>query len=414
MVYNQYIQGIGVLKKEESKMKRSSILAILLVFAMVLCFAACGKEDKAEKVTVSFDTDGGNAIEAQVINKGSAVVKPDTPKKEGYIFDKWMLGSKEYTFGTPVNENIVLKASWIDPNSGNSGSGEGSGSGSGSGSGEGGSSSEEIKVEELYWVNNWYWVQELCDGDPEFVITPASLKDKITFSSSDTSIATVDKNGIVHGIKPGNVTITMKCGDKTDTLPLEVRSAPKAGISLNKDHLTLHYTTNETSNSIFPLTVSFENGADPSSTVTWTSSNPAVADVYDGMVVECDLGHAVITATTSEGYTATCDVYIVGTALRVDYKGSHLAYGANMGLYYTYELSIYEDHYYESGLSKSVPIANQVTLMGPTGVTFAPQSEYYGILYFDSSYISSGEDITIQFSDPLNSVVSDLYLIHIQ
>ena len=397
---------------------KKKLIALLLAFALVLCFAACGKkeEPKADTVTVTFDTDGGEAIEAQVINKGSAVVKPATPKKTGYIFDKWTLGGKDYEFGTPVNENITLKAVWTDPNGGSgegSGDGSGGGSGDGSGGGSGGGGSASVKCEELYWVNNWYWVQEKCEGDPEWVVKPAELKSKVTFTSSDTSIATVNDKGIVYGVKPGNVTITMKCGDKTADLPLEVRSAPKPGISFDTDKVVLHYTTNESSNSLYALTVSFNNGADPSSPITWTSSNYAVAGVSNGVIGENDLGHAVITATTAEGYTASCDVYVVGTALRVFYKGAPLAYGSNLDMNFTYELSLVEEHYYESGLSKMVYVSNQCNLSAATGIGFTASDEYSGILYFSGAYISPGYDYTIQFTDPLNMVTSDLILIHV-
>ncbi len=39
---------------------------------------------------------------------------------------------------------------------------------------------------------------------------------KLTWKSADETIATVDANGVVTGVKPGNVTITASFGDKTD------------------------------------------------------------------------------------------------------------------------------------------------------------------------------------------------------
>ena len=77
----------------------------------------------------------------------------------------------------------------------------------------------------------------------------------------------------------------------------------------------------------------------------------ALAGVANGVVGANELGHTVITATTAEGYTASCDVYVTGTALRVYYKGAPLQYGANLDLYYTHELSLVEDHYYDNGFS---------------------------------------------------------------
>ncbi|MBQ9911743.1 MAG: Ig-like domain-containing protein [Firmicutes bacterium] len=392
-------------------MKKNKVLAILLVFAMVLCFASCGGGSKeGEKVTVTFDTDGGSAVEAQTIEKGGAVVKPETPKKTGFIFDKWTLNGKEYEFGSAVNENITIKALWTDPNAGNGGGSGGSG-GSGD-SGNSGSKPETVQCDSLAWENNWYWVQELCYCQPVVYITPESARSQIVFTCSDTSIATVDANGLIYGIKPGNVTITIKCGDKTDDLPLEVRPAPKPGISLSETKLVLHYSNNETSNHLHPLTVSFNNGANPASAVTWTSSDVNVAGVANGVVGANELGHAVITATTAEGYTASCDVYVTGTALRVYHRstGQRLQYGEHFDRNFTKELVLVEDYYYDSGLSKQVNVSNQVVINAPWQISYSQQGEF-GIMYFDSS-ITAGE-YSIQFSDPLNLVVSDLYNIYI-
>ncbi|MBR0416717.1 MAG: Ig-like domain-containing protein [Firmicutes bacterium] len=407
-------------------MKKNRVFALLLVFAMVLCLASCGGGKGGEIMTVTFDTDGGSAVEAQTTEKGNAILKPETPKKEGYIFDKWTLNGVEYEFGSAVTENITLKAVWVDPNAGNeggsggSGGSEGSGGsggseGSGSSGGSGGSESkpETVKVESLSWENNWYWVQELCYCQPVVYITPESARSQIVFSCSDTSIATVDKDGLIYGIKPGNVTITVKCGDKSDDLPLEVRPAPKPGISLSDEKIVLHYSNNETSNHLHPLTVSFNNGADPNSAVTWTSSDVNVAGVANGVVGANELGHAVITATTAEGYTASCEVYITGTALRVYHRntGQPLGYGEHFEQYYTYELVLVEDSYYESGLSKQVNVSDQVVISAPWQISYSKQGDF-GIMYFDSS-IATGQDYTIQFSDPLNLVVSDLYKIYV-
>ena len=105
-------------------MRSKQILSILLAVLMILSFAGCGKkpDDTGKKVTVSFNTDGGSSIAAQSIEKGSLATKPETPKKEGYIFDKWILGDDEFNFSEPVSDNIVLKALWIDPNDSGNGS----------------------------------------------------------------------------------------------------------------------------------------------------------------------------------------------------------------------------------------------------------------------------------------------------
>ncbi len=446
------------------------ILALLLALSMVFMLAACGggKSGQKETVTVTFDTDGGEAMEAQTIEKGSALVRPATPKKTGYIFDKWTLNGQEYEFGTAVNENIVLKATWVDPNAGGGGESQsgplftaktlvelhirkGPGTdyeiagklpagstieifetkeaggytwnrindtewvaddgtwldktpaGGGSGSGGGSSSSSDAHPTELYFVNNWYWVQEKCYGDPEWVVKPESLKDKVTFTSSDTSIATVDSKGIVYGVKPGNVTITMKCGDMTDTLPLEVRSG-QPYISLDKDYIhvdftpeNVHYTYAHT------FTVSFHNGADPNSKVTYSFVRESDGQEFitgDTFYYE-HVGRYIYTATTAEGYKASCTIDITGTELYAMTGAVVLSHsqGKPSSFY------LVEDAYYLNGYSKHEIITAQCTCISNPEVSFT-------IYDNENADLSTTQPSTyhyFKFYDPLNDVYSIEY-----
>lgn len=66
-----------------------------------------------ETIVVSFDSDGGSSVDSQTINKGTTVSKPANPTKSGFIFVEWQLNGKAFNFGSNINENITLKASWI-------------------------------------------------------------------------------------------------------------------------------------------------------------------------------------------------------------------------------------------------------------------------------------------------------------
>ena len=66
------------------------------------------------KYTVTFDSDGGSAVAAQIIESGNKATKPtDDPIKAGYKFDGWYLESAEFDFNTPITSNITLKAKWL-------------------------------------------------------------------------------------------------------------------------------------------------------------------------------------------------------------------------------------------------------------------------------------------------------------
>ena len=50
----------------------------------------------------------------------------------------------------------------------------------------------------------------------------------ITYTSSNPAVATVDDNGTVHAVVPGEATITATAGDKTATCKVTVTTKPAA------------------------------------------------------------------------------------------------------------------------------------------------------------------------------------------
>ena len=66
-----------------------------------------------EEVTVSFNTDGGNTINAQKAYKNEKIGTLPTPTKEGYSFGGWYVGNTKYTSTTIVKSDVTLKAKWL-------------------------------------------------------------------------------------------------------------------------------------------------------------------------------------------------------------------------------------------------------------------------------------------------------------
>lgn len=62
--------------------------------------------------TVSFDTDGGSAVDAQKILRGQKVVRPVDPTRSGYRFNGWYKDASVYDFTSPVLDNFTLRAAW--------------------------------------------------------------------------------------------------------------------------------------------------------------------------------------------------------------------------------------------------------------------------------------------------------------
>lgn len=140
-------------------------------------------------------------------------------------------------------------------------------------------------------------------------VTPADALDKsVTWSSSNTSVATVSSNGVVTAKDVGNATITVTTNDggKTATCAVTVTPMSVTGVSLNKNSLTMYENDSET----LIATVTPSNATNKS--VSWSSSNPAVANVNAvGHVSALAAGSAVITVTTDDGgKTATCSVTV--------------------------------------------------------------------------------------------------------
>lgn len=63
-----------------------------------------------EYVYVIFDTDGGNNIESEKIEKYSRLKSLPTPKKEGYKFLNWQYKDEVFQIDTKIENNITLKA----------------------------------------------------------------------------------------------------------------------------------------------------------------------------------------------------------------------------------------------------------------------------------------------------------------
>lgn len=67
-----------------------------------------------EQVTVTFDSDGGSAVESQTFDKGGKATEPAAPTRDGFDFAGWKLNGADYDFSSAVNDNITLTASWTE------------------------------------------------------------------------------------------------------------------------------------------------------------------------------------------------------------------------------------------------------------------------------------------------------------
>ena len=135
-------------------------------------------------------------------------------------------------------------------------------------------------------------------------VAPTDAIQKVTWSSSNEKIASVDANGVVTGKKLGTATITATTDNGlTAVCKINVKHAPES-ITLNRDTLSINALSTYT----FTKTLTAKNSA---SSFKWTSSNPDIVKVYStGKIVALQPGTATITVTTYNGKTASCEVTV--------------------------------------------------------------------------------------------------------
>ncbi|WP_455615390.1 Ig-like domain-containing protein [Eisenbergiella sp.] len=125
--------------------------------------------------------------------------------------------------------------------------------------------------------------------------------DSIRWSSSDTSIATVD-GGKVTGVKAGTVTITAEAGGKSGNISVTVKEAEAALKSIKITGADSGKKGSTVQLSITP------DPANADASVTWKSSDEKIAKVdANGKVTCVNTGKVTITATSKKdtGKTAT-------------------------------------------------------------------------------------------------------------
>ena len=169
-------------------------------------------------------------------------------------------------------------------------------------------------------------------------VTPADATNKsLTWTSSNSAIATVDEAGNVKAVAPGTVTITAaaKDGSGKSAACKVIIVQLVSGVSLNKTEVTIQAGSSET----LQATVSPANASNKK--IRWTSSNSAVAKVDStGKVTALRNGTATITATAADGteQSASCEVIVNG---EIPTNEMHRLYNPRSGEHF-YTASTYE------------------------------------------------------------------------
>lgn len=121
----------------------------------------------------------------------------------------------------------------------------------------------------------------------------------------------VNVSGSVNINNPGTYTINYYVTDaygnsnsKTRTVRVKSTSVAVQGITLSQNNVSLSVGQSKT------LTVYFSPSNATNKSVSWSSSNPSVADVQNGIITAKSKGSATITATSSNGKKASAIVTV--------------------------------------------------------------------------------------------------------
>lgn len=85
------------------------IISFVTLILFVTCLSGCGSDN----IVISFDSNGGTNVDSVILLKNEALVLPDAPVKEGYVFNAWkdqdgkVVGDKQF-----FSKDTKLIADW--------------------------------------------------------------------------------------------------------------------------------------------------------------------------------------------------------------------------------------------------------------------------------------------------------------
>ena len=145
-------------------------------------------------------------------------------------------------------------------------------------------------------------------------VLPENATNKsVTWTSSNSSIATVTTDGVVKAVSRGTATIKATTNDGTNltaTASCKVTFPnPVTSVTLNKTNVTLIVGQKVT------LVATCTPSDADDTTITWSSKDSSIATVDGGVVTAKAIGTTTITARSVNGIEATCSINVVRTAV---------------------------------------------------------------------------------------------------
>ena len=185
-----------------------------------------GSEVKIQKYAIIFNSDGGSSVSSLEVDENGLVKRPSDPTRDGYKFVGWLLNGKDYDFNTPVSGNLTLTAKWEKVNNTTNTNNDNKKPNNNKNNNNNNNNNKKDDTIEVSSIKLSKSSLSLKVGENltlTVTINPSNATDKkVTWSSSNKSVATVDSNGKVVAVGPGTAVITAKVGNKTVTCTVTV------------------------------------------------------------------------------------------------------------------------------------------------------------------------------------------------
>jgi uncharacterized protein YjdB len=307
------------------------------------------------RYTITFDSNGGSAVDPITADYGSELTRPADPTREGYTFAGW---SPAFPATMPVN-GASLTAQWTanlyaynivyyydgtkdDSKTVSDTAAFGSSISTYPDKNITGyaldhdtlplviTTDPAANVLSVYYVKDSVQLVEriaLTTANGYAVIykgktvqlnadiTPADADDQsLTWKSSNTRYATVSAQGVVAGKSAGKVKITATAQDGSGvsgSVNLTV-AAPETSIKLSASSAVLYQNAGSDALKTLQLTAAASPKGTTYRGLTWSvsSGDAATVDASSGLVTAVKEGAAVIRATTDKGHSADCTITV--------------------------------------------------------------------------------------------------------
>ena len=164
-------------------------------------------------------------------------------------------------------------------------------------------------------------------------LSSENMNQRLLFTSSDTGVATIERDGTVHALASGETVIrAVASGGARAEMRVTVVGVPMTELKLNVNEL--HMEKGQFSG----LRASYNDDASDTR-LTWVSSNEDVVRVNaSGRLEGMGGGEAYVSAVAANGLSATAKVYVKvkGTAVHISPEQLTLGVGAHVPLKVSY------------------------------------------------------------------------------